>query len=100
MITEENFANVKWYKDDEELKMTRKRNQRLKIVSKDCHHILVIEKCVGSDRGTYSVATNTETTVTSVNVSGMIYKHYGEIFWLKLIKIVDVSDLRAVCLFV
>ena len=70
VITEEDFASIKWYKDEEEIKITRKRNQRLKILSKDCHHILAIEKCVGSDRGVYKVSTNTETSVCDVNVTG------------------------------
>ena len=70
VITEENFANVKWYKDDEEIKVIRKRNQRLKLLTKDCHHILLIEKCIGSDRGIYSASTNTETTKCLVNISG------------------------------
>ena len=70
VTTQETFATVKWFKDDEEIKITRKRNPRLKIVTQDCHHILAIEKCIGSDRGQYSVATNTETTTCAVNVSG------------------------------
>ena len=70
VITEEDFANVKWFKDEEEIKITRKRNQRLKILSKDCHHILAIEKCIGSDRGVYKVLTNTQTSVCDVNVTG------------------------------
>lgn len=70
VTTQESFATVKWFKDDEEIKITRKRNPRLKIVTQDCHHILAIEKCIGSDRGQYSVATNTETTTCAVNVSG------------------------------
>ena len=74
VITEESFANVKWLKDDEELKITRKRNQRMKILSKDCHHILVVEKCTVDDGGCYSVSTNTETTSCQVNITDYPYR--------------------------
>ena len=72
VVTQEPFASVKWFKDNEEIKMTRKRNQRLKTVSQDTHHILAIEKCIGSDRGEYSVSTNTETSNCTVNIKGRI----------------------------
>ena len=72
--TQEPFASVKWFKDNEEIKMTRKRNQRLKIVSQDTYHILAIEKCIGSDRGEYSVSTNTETSNCTVSIKEYPHK--------------------------
>lgn len=74
VITEESFATVKWFRGDEELKISRKRNQRMKILSKDCHHILVVEKCAVNDGGCYSVSTNTETSSCHVNISEYPYK--------------------------
>ena len=74
VITEESFATVKWFKDNEELKISRKRNQRMKILSKDCHHILVLEKCQLNDRGCYSVSTNTETSSCHVNITEFPYR--------------------------
>ena len=73
VITEESFATVKWFKDDEEIKITRKRNQRMKLMSKECHHLLLIEKCLPSDTGCYSVSTNTETSSTDVSVAEFPY---------------------------
>ena len=74
VITEESFATVKWFKDDEEIKITRKRNQRMKLMSKECHHLLLIEKCLPSDTGCYSVSTNTETSSTDVSVAEFPYR--------------------------
>ena len=74
VITEESFATVKWFKDDEEIKITRKRNQRMKLMSKECHHLLLIEKCLPSDTGRYSVSTNTETSSTDVSVAEFPYR--------------------------
>ena len=41
----------------------------MKLMSKECHHLLLIEKCQTSDTGCYSVSTNTETSSTDVSVA-------------------------------
>ena len=70
VTTQEDFATVKWFKDGEEVKNVRKRNQRMKTLSTECQHILAIEKCLTSDAGTYRAETNTQVTTTTVSVVG------------------------------
>ena len=43
-------------------------------MSKECHHLLLIEKCLPSDTGCYSVSTNTETSSTDVSVAEFPYR--------------------------
>ena len=70
VTTQENFATVRWFKDGEEIKNVRKRSQRMKTISTDCQHILAIEKVLVSDAGSFTAATNTESTSCLLTVAG------------------------------
>ena len=70
VTTQEDFATVRWFKDGEEVKNVRKRNQRMKTLSTECQHILAIEKCLTSDSGTYRAETNTQVTTVIISVVG------------------------------
>ena len=70
VTTHEDFATVRWFKDGEEVKNVRKRNQRMKTLSTECQHILAIEKCLTSDAGTYRAETNTQVTTANISVAG------------------------------
>ena len=70
VTTQEDFATVKWFKDGEEVKNVRKRNQRMKTLSTECQHILAIEKCLTSDAGTYRAETDTQVTTVNISVVG------------------------------
>ena len=74
VTTQEDFATVRWFKDGEEVKNVRKRNQRLKTLSTECQHILAIEKCLTSDAGTYRAETNTQVTTATVSVVGEAHR--------------------------
>ena len=70
VTTHEDFATVRWFKDGEEVKNVRKRNQRMKTLSTECQHILAVEKCLTSDAGTYRAETNSQVTTTIISVVG------------------------------
>ena len=86
VTTQEDFATVRWFKDGEEVKNVRKRNQRLKTLSTECQHILAIEKCLTSDAGTYRAETNTQVTTATVSVVGEAHTdQYNQLGYLVIL---------------
>ena len=68
--TEEEFAIVKWFHNNKELVVERKRNQRLKLNTNRTLHIFCLEKSTVADSGIYTARTNSDQTSCEVLIEG------------------------------
>ena len=68
--TEEEFAIVRWFHNNKELSVGRKRNQRLKITTAGTMHFLCLERCTPADSGVYTAKTNCDETTCEVAIAG------------------------------
>ena len=71
--TEEEFAIVKWFHNDKELVVERKRNQRLKLNTSGTLHLFCLEKSTMADAGTYTARTNADQTSCEVFIEGLFH---------------------------
>lgn len=70
--TEEEFAIIRWFHNNKELSVGRKRNQRLKITTAGTMHFFCLERCTPADSGVYTAKTNCDETTCEVAVAGKI----------------------------
>ena len=69
--TEEEFAIVRWFHNNKELVVERKRNQRLKLNTSGTLHLFCLEKSTVADAGTYTARTNADQTSCEVFIEGV-----------------------------
>ena len=69
--TEEEFAIVRWFHNDKELVMERKRNQRLKLNTSGTLHLFCLERSTVADAGIYTARTNADQTSCEVFIEGV-----------------------------
>ena len=68
--TEEEFAIVRWFHNDKELVVERKRNQRMKLNTSGTLHLFCLERSKVADSGTYTARTNSDQTSCEVFIEG------------------------------
>ena len=69
--TEEEFAIVRWFHNDKELVVERKRNQRLKLNTSGTLHLFCLERSTVADSGIYTASTNSDQTSCEVFIEGL-----------------------------
>ena len=69
--TEEEFAIVRWFHNDKELVVERKRNQRLKLNTNGMLHQFCLERSTVADAGIYTARTNADQTSCEVFIEGV-----------------------------